>query len=115
VAADAGYRRYLAPAAFLLVVTIAVVLIRSGIESGHGGGGRALPQLPTVTAPTVASTSATTTGAPRKQARKFWTVQAGDTFGVISGKTGVPMATLQQLNPTVKSTSLFIGEKLRIR
>jgi LysM repeat protein len=42
-------------------------------------------------------------------------VRAGDTFAVISAQTGVPMATIQQLNPTVKSTSLFIGEKLRIR
>jgi LysM repeat protein len=42
-------------------------------------------------------------------------VQAGDTFGVISSKTGVPVATIEQLNPTVKSTSLFIGEKVRLR
>jgi hypothetical protein len=27
----------------------------------------------------------------------------------------VPVATLQQLNPNVKSTSLFIGQKLRLR
>ena len=46
---------------------------------------------------------------------RFWTVQAGDTFGVIATKTGVPVATIQQLNPNVKSTSLFIGEKLRLR
>jgi len=27
----------------------------------------------------------------------------------------VPVATLQHLNPKVRSTSLFIGEKLRLR
>jgi LysM repeat protein len=42
-------------------------------------------------------------------------VQAGDTFGVISSKSGVPVATIQRLNPNVKSTSLFIGQKLRLR
>jgi LysM repeat protein len=42
-------------------------------------------------------------------------VQAGDTFGVISTKSGVPVATIEQLNPRVKSTSLFIGERLRLR
>jgi LysM repeat protein len=46
---------------------------------------------------------------------RFWTVQAGDTFGVISSKSGVPVATIQKLNPNVKSTSLFIGQKLRLR
>jgi LysM repeat protein len=64
---------------------------------------------------TVAST--TTTGGTTSTAAgpRFWTVQAGDTFGVISSKSGVPVATIQQLNPNVKSTSLFIGQKLRLR
>ena len=35
----------------------------------------------------------------RRQA--FWVVQAGDTFGVISTKTGVPVATIERLNPNV--------------
>jgi hypothetical protein len=34
---------------------------------------------------------------------------------VISSKSGVPMSTLETLNPSVKSTSLFIGEKIRLR
>ncbi len=79
------WRRYVAPAAFLLAATIAILLIRSGLQSG-------------------------TSRRPR-----FWTVEAGDTFGVISTKSGVPVATIQQLNPNVKSTSLFIGQKLRLR
>ena len=33
------WRRYLAPAAFLLAATIAVVLIRSGVESGGAARG----------------------------------------------------------------------------
>ena len=85
------WRRYAAPAAFLLAATIAVVLIRAGLEAG--GDAR------------------TTT----KAGRRFWTVQAGDTFGVIATKSGVPVETIQKLNPNVKSTSLFIGQKLRLR
>jgi LysM repeat protein len=42
-------------------------------------------------------------------------VQAGDTFGVISSSTGVPVATIEQLNPGVSSTSLVIGQKVRTR
>lgn len=108
------WRRYVAPAAFLLAATIAIVLIRSGLESGSSAP--APRTLPTIPRKHVATTTATTTArSATKGAAKFWTVQAGDTFGVISSKTGVPVATIEQLNPNVKSTSLFIGEKLRLR
>jgi LysM repeat protein len=72
--------------------------------------------VPTVPRKHIATTTAPTTTAKTKPGgQRFWTVQAGDTFGVISRKTGVPVATIEQLNPKVKSTSLFIGEKLRLR
>jgi LysM repeat protein len=42
-------------------------------------------------------------------------VRAGDTFGTIAARTGVPIATLQRLNPNVKPTALYIGERIRLR
>jgi LysM repeat protein len=111
------WRRYVAPAAFLLAATIAILLIRSGLQAGTSGTS-ATPAPPTATRKTVSSPTTTartggkTTTAPGP---RFWTVQAGDTFGVISTKSGVPVATIQLLNPNVKSTSLFIGQKLRLR
>jgi LysM repeat protein len=110
------WRRYVAPAAFLLAVTIAVVLVRSGLNSGHPVSGSPAPtttvkRVETGTT-TKTKTTRTTTGGSGKQ---YWTVQAGDTFGVISEKSGVPVATIEELNPKVSSTSLFIGEKIRIR
>jgi LysM repeat protein len=111
-----GWRRYAAPAGFLLAATVAVVLIHSGLENGGSPprtttgvtrpGKRVETTPATKTKPKVTRTSST---------QRFWTVQAGDTFGVISSKSGVPVATIEQLNPSVKSTSLFIGEKLRIK
>jgi LysM repeat protein len=98
--------------ALLALVTIAVLLVRAGLE--HGGRKAATTTVMTPVSGAPTTTAATTTG-PRKPHRRYWTVQAGDTFGVISSKTGVPVATIEQLNPTVKSTSLFIGEKLRIQ
>jgi LysM repeat protein len=99
------WRRYAAPAAFLLAVTIAVVLVRSGLEHGSSKSAttttRRLPPSPQV------STTA--------NKREYWTVRAGDTFGVISAKTGVPIRRIERLNPKVTSTSLFIGEKVRIK
>ena len=104
--AQQDWRRYAAPAAFLLAVTIAVVLVRSGLEHGSSTKSttsttRAIPPSPQV------STTA--------NKREYWTVRAGDTFGVISSKTGVSVARIQRLNPKVTSTSLFIGERVRIK
>jgi LysM repeat protein len=108
------WRRYVAPAAFLLAVTIAVVLIRSGLESGGGHSTTPPPHSATTVAATTTTTQALTTTA-KTVTKKFWTVKAGDTFGVIATSAGVSVATIQALNPTVSSTSLFIGEKIRIK
>ena len=106
------WRRYAAPAGFLAAATIAVVLIHSGLQSGKSGG--ATTAVTTTPRKHVATTTTTSrrTKAVKKQ---YWTVQAGDTFEVISTKTGVSVATIEQLNPNVSSTSLFIGEKIRIK
>jgi LysM repeat protein len=94
-------------------VTLAVVLIRSGINSGKATPS-GTPAAPVTTQG--ASTAATTTTKKKTAAaRRFWTVQAGDTFNVISSKTGVPVATIARLNPKASSTSLFIGERIRIK
>jgi LysM repeat protein len=107
------WRRYAAPAAFLLAATIAVLLIRSGLHSGSSSPSTT-NGAPTSTHKRVATTPTTTTK-KTTTGRRFWTVQAGDTFGVISSKTGIAVATIEQLNPNVTSTSLFIGEKIRLR
>jgi LysM repeat protein len=104
---------YLAPAAFLIAVTIAVFLVRAGLNGGHStpGTGPATRAATTSTS-THVSTRRTTTAAA---GRRFYTVQRGDTFGSISAKTGVPVAELEQLNPSVSSNALQVGQRLRIK
>ena len=111
------WRRLVAPAAFLLAATLAVLLIRSGLHAGQSAK-PTTTVVPTAPHKTVATATTKKKQKPKKApagTARFWTVQAGDTFGTISAKTGVPVATIQQLNPNVQSTALFIGEKLRIR
>lgn len=110
-----GWQRYAAPAAFLLAVTIAVVLVRAGFESGRSGG---KPAATVVTPPPtqpVTTLQTTTTKKPPKPVQRFTTVQAGDTLSVISRRIGVPVATIELLNPKVSSTSLHIGQRIRIK
>jgi len=89
------WRRYVAPAAFLAAVTVAVVLVRAGLESG--------------------GTSATTAATTTVLVKRYYRVHAGDTFAVIAHKTGVSVTTIERLNPGVKVTSLHIGERIRIQ
>ena len=91
------WRRYVAPAAFLAAVTVAVVLIRLGLESR--------PSASTTT------TATTTARVPPKYTR----VRAGDTLATIASRTHVSVRTLRRLNPRVKPTALFIGERIRLR
>ena len=100
------WRRYAAPAAFLLAVTVAVALVRSGLEHKPSRASRTTTTRSIPPSPQVSTTA---------NKRQYWTVRAGDTVGVISTKTGVPVARIERLNPKVTSTSLFIGEKVRIK
>ena len=107
-----GVARYVAPAAFLLGVTIAVLLIRSGL------GGGASPQATTrgpMTRPTTTLAHTTTRPTKTGSARQFYTVQSGDTFGSIAAKEGITVSELQALNPGVSSNSLQVGQKLRVK
>ena len=100
--------RYAAPVAFLLGVTIAVLLIRSGL----GGGGSATTTAGPVTHPSTSSVATTRHKPPRA---RYYTVQTGDTFGAISAKTGASIAELERLNPGVSSNTLRVGQKLRVK
>lgn len=94
----AEYRRFAGPAALLVAVTIAVVLIRVFAEHHHSS------EPPGATTITVTLKRAAT-----------WTVKAGDTLPKIAAATGIPLATIRRLNPDVSATTLYIGEKIHLR
>ena len=109
--ARAGAARYAAPAAFLLAVTIAVLLIRAGLN----GDNTPTTTGSTTTAPTTSTSHGTTTRQTQTGAAQYYTVQSGDTFGSISAKTGVPVSQLESLNPGVSSNSLQVGQRVRVK
>lgn len=106
-----SWERYAAPVAFLAVATIAIVLVASAL---HGGAKQATP-APVGTATAAARTTTRAQSITTKPSgRRFYTVVAGDTFGVIASKTGTTVAELERLNPGVSSTSLHVGQQLRV-
>jgi len=104
-----GAARYLAPAAFLAGVTIAVLLVNAGLHGRKSDTTTAI----SVTL-TQSTTTATTKGKP-SGAKRFYTVQTGDTFGSIASKVGISVSQLQALNPGVSTNALQIGQRLRIK
>jgi len=45
----------------------------------------------------------------------YWTVRSGESFGSIAAKTGINIVTLEQLNPGLKSTAFWPGDRVRLR
>ena len=115
--------RYGAPAAFLAAVTIAVILIKAGLNSGTGSTTTvglsttaATTTNPTttklvLTAPpsTTATTETTTPGV------EYYAVQSGDTLGSIAQKYGTTVDALTTLNPGIDPTALHIGQRIRVK
>jgi LysM repeat protein len=86
--------RIAAPLAFLLLVTIAVVLVRAGLREGDAPSGPV----------------AVTTGAVARVV-----VRRGDTLERIAVRTGTTVAALRRLNPGVDPVQLRPGQRIRVR
>lgn len=119
--------RYGAPAAFLAAVTIAVLLIKSGLSGGDSAkpAVSTAPQArTTVAAPRtttrlvltdISTTTTTTTTATTAPGAEYYVIQSGDTLGSIAQKYGTTTGALAALNPGVDPTALRIGQQLRVR
>jgi len=92
--------------AFLAAVTIGVLVVRAGFESGRH------PAKPTTTS---AKTKTTGGKAHRRRHVHLYTVQSGDTFASIAAKTGTSVGRLEQLNPGVDPTALRVGQRIRVQ
>ena len=99
--------RYAAPAAFLLVVTVVVLAVRSEVRSDA---------VPTKAPPAVkrAEASSTATRAKPAPPKRWYVIQNGDTLGAIAARFGTTVDSLLRLNPGVVPTALAPGAHVRI-
>ena len=113
----ANLARFGAPAAFLAGVTVAVLLIRAGV-SGSDGQATTGTATTTVSRPatTATTTSRTTTTAATTETtgERFYTIEAGDTYGSIAAEFDTTVDRLRELNPDVDPTQLTIGQRIRV-
>ena len=117
---------YGVPAAFLAAVTIAVILIKAGLNGGSGSTTTpGLPTTPTTTKVATTTTklvltgpqgtTTTTTTETTAPGAEYYVVQSGDTLGSIAGTYSTTVDELMTLNPGIDPTALHIGQKIRVK
>ena len=105
--------RYAAPAVFLAAVTLALLVVRTSLDSESAAPPRAAAR--SVAEPLPTRTVRRTQPRPRAvQGGRIYTVRAGDTLEAIAVRAGRTVADLRRLNPGVRPTSLRIGQRLRV-
>ena len=110
--------RYGAPAAFLLAVTIAVLLVKAGLDNGSDSGTVVAPtttaqtttHATTTTKLVLTGTASTTTPANAR----YYVIQSGDTLGVIASHYDTTVEQLLTLNPDVDPAALQPGQRIRV-
>jgi LysM repeat protein len=100
--------RLAAPAAFLLAVTIAVLLVRAGLRADDD------EQPATLARTTTQRTTSPTPGPPRPPQPRTYTVQEGDTLDQIALDFDTTVERLLELNPDIEPTALRPGQRLRV-
>jgi LysM repeat protein len=105
--------RYGAPVAFLLAVTIAVLLVRSGLSDGSEATTPATTKAGTTAATTQrGTTTGKTTGTGGAE---FYVIQSGDTLAVIADRYDTTVEQLLVLNPDVDPVALTVGDRIRVK
>jgi LysM repeat protein len=108
-----GLARFGAPAAFLLGVTVAVLLVRAGL-AGSEGATSVTSTTTVATTRTTTSTRERTTTTSTQEEPRFYTIERGDTFGTVAAEFGTTVERLIELNPGVDTTELRIGQRIRV-
>jgi LysM repeat protein len=101
-------KRYGAPIAFLLAVTVAVVLVRSGLNSTSSAGGTGVPTS------TVPTQQVTTKPVPVKR-RRYYRLRSGETLSDVAIKFDTTVEQLVALNPGIQPTNLIVGQRVRVK
>ena len=109
---NARLARYAAPVAFLAAATVAILLVRAGLENGES-----TTPPPTNAATTTASTTepGTTAGTTNEAGAEFYVIQAGDTLAVIADEHDTTVEQLLVLNPDVDPVALTVGQRIRVK
>jgi LysM repeat protein len=100
--------RYIAPLALAAAITATYLIVHHAVANKHSS----------TTTPTVQTTDTvlgTSHSRPTVSKAKFYVVKPGDSLSGIAAKTGVSMATIEALNPSVNPNTIQPAQRLRLR
>jgi nucleoid-associated protein YgaU len=98
--------RYLAPLAIAAAATATYLIVHDALKHKHASP-------PALAAPPTTQTRSTHTR--RHPKPKFYVVRPNDTLSKISATTGVSLAIIEELNPSINPDALHPGQRLRLR
>jgi LysM repeat protein len=102
----AELKRYAAPVAFLAAVTVAVLLVRAGLQTDSS---------PAPATSVVATTTTTTTTVSKRPPKpKYYRLRAGETLSDVALRFHTTVEDLLALNPKIKPTQLTVGQRVRV-
>jgi len=102
--------RLAAPAAFLLGITVAILLVRAGLDGGETTTTGAQTATPTTMQTTTGLTQTATQPEP-----VFVEVQSGDTLDQIALENDTTVEALLTLNQGLDPNALQVGQRVRVR
>jgi LysM repeat protein len=105
----AGFKRYGAPAAFLAAVTIAVLLVRAGLDTSSS------PNSTTATSTRTASTPTGTATTNPVRRRRYYRLRQGETISDVAIRFDTTVEQLLALNPGIEPNALSVGQRIRVR
>jgi LysM repeat protein len=105
--------RFAAPAAFLLVATIAILIVRSATSEPAASG----PQPANVprTRATAEPTPTRVPPRPTPANAEFYEIEAEDTLEDVAARFGTTVERLLVLNPDLDPVALRIGQRIRVK
>jgi LysM repeat protein len=110
---NARLARYAAPAAFLTAATVAILLVRAGLENGETGP--PATTIATTTAPETTEPGTTATTTTDAAEAEFYEIQSGDTLAVIADEHDTTVEQLLVLNPDIDPVALTVGQRIRVK
>lgn len=115
---DPRLARYGAPVAFLLAVTIAVLLVRAALNDADSPSLAPASTVEAVSTPTTTAattTTRTTTPVTGTGAAEYYEIQRGDTLAAVASRYSTTVEVLLTMNEGLDPVALQIGQRVRVK
>lgn len=112
---DPRLARYGAPVAFLLAVTVAVLLVRSALNGADTPAVAPATTVEEVSTTTATTTRTATTPTTDTTAAEYYEIERGDTLAAVASRYSTSVEALLSLNDGLDPVALQVGQRVRVK